>query len=248
MIYLMLGSTLSHAAEIRVAVASNFLATERALAQVFEQKTGHRVLTSSGSTGKLAAQISRGAPYDVFLGADTARARKMIKMGHGVNKSFRVYAIGQLALWCPKAADSEAVVGMLKSSNYRYMALANKTTAPYGMAATQVLKALNIKDEKIVYGENIAQTYQFVSTGHAQLGFVALSQLKALQFQGAFWLVPASLHDPIKQAGMIVSHTKNLEAAQRFMAFLNSDEARQIIREYGYHLPDVDSDGRNAGV
>jgi len=248
MIYLMLGSTLSHAAEIRVAVASNFLATERALAQVFEQKTGDKVLTSSGSTGKLAAQIARGAPYDVFLGADTGRARKMVKMGHGIQKSFRIYAIGQLALWCPSATDSDAALRMLKDTNFSYMALANTTTAPYGLAASQALKALKIKEKRVVYGENISQTYQFVSTGHAQLGFVALSQMKARPFQGAFWLVPSSLHDPIKQAGMIVSRTKNLEAAERFMAFLNSTEARQIIHRYGYQLPETDANGHHAGT
>lgn len=220
-------------AEIKVAVASNFLTAETELARAFEARTGYRVLTSSGSTGKLFAQIEQGAPFDIFLAADTVRPRKLIELGLAPQNSYFIYATGRLALWSPAAVSAEAVKAMLLKKHYKYLAIANPKTAPYGVAAMEAMQALDVTGN-LVYGENIAQTWQFVETGHAELGFVALSQIIGRDSEGAYWPVPAKLHRPIRQGAVALGPGAEREPVRAFLKFLKSSEGRAIIASYGY--------------
>jgi len=245
---LTVGAFGAHAAEIgaqiTVAVASNFLAAETELARAFETRTGHRVITSSGSTGKLFAQIVQGAPFDIFLAADTARPRKLVELGLAPESGLSVYATGRLALWSPAAQSAEAVKSMLLEKRYKFLAVANPKTAPYGAAAMATMQALGLKSLKglndgggLVSGENIAQTYQFVRTGHAELGFVALSQIIGGNPDGGFWPVPEELHAPLEQGLVVVGTSAKRQAVSSFLAFLKSSEAMAIIASYGYGIP-----------
>ncbi|HKJ62661.1 MAG TPA: molybdate ABC transporter substrate-binding protein [Hyphomicrobiales bacterium] len=228
----------AHAAEITVAVASNFLAAEHELARAFAKRSGHHVLVSAGSTGKLFTQISQGAPFDIFMAADTVRPRKLIELGLAVESSYFVYATGRLALWSPVASSADDVKSMLLDKRYKYLALANPKTAPYGAAAVQVMRSLNAESrEHLVFGENISQCYQFVQTGHADLGFVALSQLVGREPAGSLWVVPQQLHAPIQQAAVLLKASQGSErgaAAQAYIDFLHSDSAMAIIASFGY--------------
>jgi len=226
----------AHAAEISVAVASNFLVAESELARAFERQSGHHVITSSGSTGKLFTQIVQGAPFDIFLAADTVRPRKLIELGAAVDESFSVYATGRLTLWSPDAQSAEEVKAMLLSKRYKYLALANPKSAPYGAAAEAAMRSLAVETGQMVFGENISQTYQFVKTGHAELGFVALSQLMSGEAEGAFWPVSEELHRPLEQAVVLLDKAKNREAAEAFLLFLKSSPAKAIIASYGYWI------------
>jgi len=235
LVNLTIGALGAHASEIAVAVASNFLSAETELARVFEAQTGYRVLTSSGSTGKLFAQIMQGAPFDILLAADTVRPRKLIELGLAPQQSYSIYATGRLALWSPAAASADEVKALLLEKRFKYLAIANPKTAPYGVAAVEAMQSLGVENSgNLVFGENIAQTWQFVETGHAELGFVALSQLMHRDSGGAFWPVPAGQHRPIEQAAVQVASGGNSEAAAEFLAFLKSSRAREIIASYGY--------------
>lgn len=240
LVNLLVGVSGAHAGEVMVAVASNFLAAENELAKAFEQQSGHRVVTSSGSTGKLYTQIVQGAPYDIFLAADTVRPRKVIELGLASEEGFTIYATGRLALWSPAAASADEVKATLLSKRYKYLALANAKTAPYGAAAEATLRSLGVRhsfgeeEGQMVFGENISQTYQFVKTGHADLGFVALSQLMGGKGEGAFWPVPEALHQPLEQGAVLLKSAENNQAARAFLAFLGSSEAFAIIASYGY--------------
>jgi len=235
LVNLTIGALGAQAAEISVAVASNFLSAESELVSQFEAESGHRVLTSSGSTGKLFAQITQGAPFDILLAADSVRPRKLIELGLAPPQSYFIYATGRLALWSPTAASADDAKAQLTKSRYKHLAIANPKTAPYGMAAVEAMRALGLStDGDLVNGENIAQTFQFVHTGHAELGFVAQSQLMRRPLDGAFWPVPKELHRPIEQAAVLIGRTETSEAATEFLAFLKSSRAREIITSYGY--------------
>ncbi|TGD75114.1 molybdate ABC transporter substrate-binding protein [Mangrovimicrobium sediminis] len=225
------------AGQVRAAVAANFTAPMREIAAAFEQQSGHRVVLSFGSSGKLFAQVVNGAPYDVFLSADTAKPDALLEAGLAVDGSRFTYAIGTLALWSPGAADPRA---RLRSGDYRRLAIANPRVAPYGAAALQVLVAEQVAaaaKPKLVSGENIAQTYQFVASGNADLGFVALSQVID---QGAApadaWVVPAELHDPIAQDAVLLQRGADNAAARALLAFLDGKAAHEIVQRYGYGI------------
>ncbi len=216
---LVLGGT-AQAASTHVAVASNFTAPAKEIARVFQQETGHRAILSFGSTGKLFAQIKNGAPFEVFLAAD--QKRPLLLSGQRFT-----YALGKLALYPATGAKA------LNADEVKRVAIANPKTAPYGIAAIEVLQKLNLHSEvkpKLVRGENIAQTYQFVSTGNAQLGFVALSQV----VDKKRWIVPLELYNPIKQDVVLLEGSG--DAAQAFFEFLGGSRAKSIIRRYGYGL------------
>lgn len=228
-----------HADEVKAAVAANFTAAIKRLTPIFEQKTGHKLIASFGATGQLYAQINNGAPFDVFLSADDQTPQLLIKAGGADAASHFIYATGRLALWSGTPGYVDANGNILRSDKFSKIAIANPKTAPYGQAATEALTALGLLDKlspKFVVGENIAQTQQFVSTGNVELGFIALAQVKALPAadRGSFWLVPANLHKPIEQGAVIVSASKNKEAAAAFLAFLKSPEANAVIRDLGY--------------
>jgi molybdate transport system substrate-binding protein len=230
------------AGEVRAAVASNFSAAIQVLKPKFEAATGHQLRISTGSTGKLYAQIRHGAPFAVFLAADTRRPRKLDEAGLTAERF--TYAQGRIALWSP---DPQQVAGpeVLARGDFRHLAIANPKTAPYGLAARQTLQALNHWQDlqgRMVRGENIGQTHQFVASGNAELGFVALSQISGPNepAKGSRWLVPQEHYDPIRQQAVLLKEHASQPAARALVDFLRGDRAAQVIRRFGYALPAAD--------
>ncbi len=225
---------------ITVAVASNFTAPANDLATAFEKETGHSVRLTFGSSGKLLAQVTHGAPFDVFLSADQAKPLKLEEESLAVPGTRFTYALGTLALWT--ASDTPAR-DILMEGEYSRLALANPRLAPYGEAAMQVLSALGLSEAsqpKIVMGENITQTWQFVATGNAEIGFVALSQiLKDGEISpGNAWVIPADLYDPVKQDAVLLTRAKDNDVARQWLAFLQSEAGQNVIKGFGYSLPE----------
>jgi molybdate transport system substrate-binding protein len=225
--------------DVQVAVASNFTAPMQAIAAGFEKDTGHQAKLAFGSTGKFYAQIKNGAPFDVLLAADDETPAKLEKEGLAVSGSRFTYSIGQLALWSAKPGYVDDKGDVLKQGRFTHLALANPKLAPYGAAALETLNKLGLLaalQPKFVQGENIAQTFQFVSSGNAELGFVALSQIyEGGKFKsGSAWRVPPNLHAPIRQDAVILARGKDNPAALALMKYLKEDKARAIIRAYGY--------------
>lgn len=228
-----------------VAVASNFDEPMLALAGAFSARTGHTLLVANGSTGHLYAQIVNGAAVDIFLAADTARPARLVEDGLAVADSVQTYAIGRLALMEPAGATAgtPSPLQRLQSGDYRRLALANPDLAPYGAAARQVLDHLELQTasaSRQVFGENIGQTYAFIATGNADLGFVALSQIRhpGSAPSGRHDLVPDDWHDPIRQDAVLLERSRDNGAARAFMDFLASPEARNIIATHGYEAPE----------
>lgn len=229
-----------HGAEIRVAVASNFTAPIREIAARFEKSSGCRVTLAFGSTGKHYAQIVNGAPFDVFFAADAERPRRLEVEGVAVAGSRFTYAVGRLALWSPAEGFVDPEGKVLAAGGYDHLAIANPRLAPYGAAAQEVLEALGLWEElqgRLVRGENISQAHQFVSSGSAALGFVALSQVRppGEPAAGSCWLIPPSLYRPIEQQAVLLN---DMPAARAFLDFVRGGEAREIIRSYGYDIPE----------
>lgn len=227
--------------EVQVAVAANFTAPIQAIAKDFEKDTGHKLVASFGATGQFYAQIKNGAPFEVFLSADDTTPEKLENEGETVKGSRFTYAIGTLALWSPKAGYVDDKGEVLKKNDYKHLSIANPKAAPYGLAATQVLAKLNLTEAtkgKLVEGQNITQAFQFVSTGNAELGFVALSQIykDGKVSNGSAWIVPANLHDPIKQDAVILNKGKDNAAAQALVDYLKGPKAAEVIKSYGYEL------------
>jgi len=226
--------------EALVAVATNFARTASALATPFTQQTGHDLTFSSGSTGVLHAQITRGAPFDLMLSADSATAQRLEAEGHAVAGSRFRYATGRLVVWSADptriGADGRAA---LASPGVRHIAIANPGLAPYGAAARQALERLGLwtdVESRIVMAENIGQTQALIATGAADLGFVAESGLVGAgpATEGSRWDVPRQFFDPIVQDAVLLQHGRDNEAARSFLAFLHSEQARDIIRRHGY--------------
>ncbi|ODT47916.1 MAG: molybdate ABC transporter substrate-binding protein [Devosia sp. 63-57] len=225
----------SWAETVHVAVAANFTAVAEDLSAKFEAETGHDVELSFGATGQLYTQITQAAPFGVFLAADTARPQKAIDEGFGVEGSFFVYAEGRLVLYGPgrDMSDGEAAL----KADFNKIAIADPAAAPYGKAAVETLTALGLYETlqpKIVQGENISQTLQFVETGNAELGFVAASQVLGKADQ---WLVPAEMHTPIAQGAVLLKSEAENPAALAFIAYLRSDAAVAVIEAAGYSVP-----------
>lgn len=240
--FLLFHASSAFAEEVRVAVASNFLLPLKELAREFEKSTRDKVIIISGSTGKLFAQIKQGAPFDVFLAADSARPEILEKENLGVRGSRFTYAVGRLALWSVGYKKSALKnLQVLKGQSFRYLAIANPKTAPYGKATEQVLRKEGFWGQlqtKLVRGENISQTLQFVFSRNADLGFVSLSQLKGNQvkLKGNFWVIPEDWHDPIRQQAILLKRAQNNKAALEFLHFLENKRAQKIIESYGYSL------------
>jgi molybdate transport system substrate-binding protein len=227
------------AAELHLAVAANFAKPIERINQLFEQQFGHKVTVSLGSTGQLYAQIKNGAPFEIFLSADMERPELLVKEGMAVKESLFTYAVGQLVLWSPQPDLVDAEGKVLTRSKFEHLAIANPKTAPYGAAAKQVLvkKGLWKKlQSKLVQGNDITQTYQFVATGNADLGFIALSQYKdtAENAKGSHWLVPQELYTPITQGAVLLKLGENNSAAKAFIEFLSTPAVRRLIEEFGY--------------
>ena len=229
----------AQAAEVNVAVAANFTAPMQKIAQVFEQETGHKVILSFGSTGNFYAQIRNGAPFQILLSADDETPIRIEKEGLGVAGSRFTYAIGKLVLWSKHPGFVDDKGEILRSGKFQRIAVANPKLAPYGAAALETMTQLSVLQAlqpKIVQGENIAQTFQFVATENAQLGFVALSQVMTdgRIAQGSAWTVPSSLHAPIRQDALLLVKGKDNPAATALMNFLQSVRSRLVTRSYGY--------------
>ena len=234
--------TTTQANEVRVAVAANFAATLKALAVNFEKNTGHKVLLSAGASGKLYAQINSGAPFDLFLSADDETAAKLERNGTALAGSRFTYAIGKLVLWSAEPNFVDAQAQVLTTGQFKHLALASPSLAPYGAAALETLSRLGLIDglrARLVQGESIGQTYSFVATGNAELGFVALSQVfEAGKIrQGSLWIVPPDLYRPLRQDAVLLARARNNPAAAALLAFLKSDASRQVIRSFGYETP-----------
>jgi molybdate transport system substrate-binding protein len=226
--------------EIAVAVAANFTAPMQKIAPEFEKATGHKVVASYGATGKFYAQIKNGAPFEILLAADDETPAKLVKEGAAVAGSEFTYAIGKLVLWSAKSAIVDAQGDVLRKSGFDHLAIANPKLAPYGAAAVEAMKALGVYESlqpKFVTAENIGQTQQFIASGNALLGFVALSQvLKDGKMEGSAWMVPANLYQPIRQDAVILDKGKGKPAAEALMKYLKGDKARAIIKSFGYDL------------
>jgi len=231
---------LAHADEVLVAVAANFTAPMQQIAADFEKATGHKVVASYGSTGKFYAQIKNGAPFEVLLAADDETPAKLVTENAGIAGSQFTYAIGKLVLWSAKPAIVDGKGEVLKNGGFDYISLANPKLAPYGAAAVQAMKTLGVYDmlqPKVVMAENITQAHQFVSSGNALLGFVALSQvLKDGTIEGSVWMVPISLYPPIRQDAVILDKGKGKPAAEALVKYLRGDKAKAVIKSFGYEL------------
>jgi len=240
----------SNAAEINVAVASNFMPIMRSISTEFEQDTKHSVTLISGATGKLYAQLVRGAPFDIFLAADVARPKLLEEQGLAIPNSRITYAFGRLVLWAPASSSQvlslnqtgfgdifNQLIAELGLFDEWQFAIANPMLAPYGAAAKQAISHQahsQIPREKIVYGDNINQTYQFIQTGHAELGLIAHAQAMRLLDKSPWWLVPASLHQPIAQQAVMMRATP---ASQALMDYLQTNKVQAMIEAAGYQVP-----------
>ena len=230
--------------EIKIAVASNFYPTMKELVTHFESitpnsDTTNNIVLISGSSGKHYAQILNGAPFDLFFSADKLRPNMLEKEDVFNNQSRFTYALGKLALWSPfnEYVDSDGQV--LYTDDFRFLAIANPKIAPYGVASKETLTSMNLwqdMEEKLVRGENIAQTFQFAKSGNAKLGFVSYSQILSLNSssEGSYWLVPQSMYQPIEQQAILL---KDSSLGKDFLSFIMSDEALDIIKRNGYDLP-----------
>jgi molybdate transport system substrate-binding protein len=227
------------AAQTSIAVAANFTDAAKEIAMAFKARTGHEAVLSFGSSGQFYAQITQEAPFQIFLSADAERPKKIVDDGLGVADSRFTYAIGKLVLWS-KDPDRVMAESTLRSAAFLKIAVANPESAPYGAAAIEALKALKLYDTlkaRIVEGTSIAQTYQFIATGNAEIGFIALSQI-AGNSAGSRWLVPQSLYTPVRQDAVLLKKGESNAAATAFMSFLRGPEARAIIEKYGYAISD----------
>lgn len=231
-------ATPASAAEVQVAVAANFTEPAKEIAAAFQRKTGHHAALSFGSSGQFYVQIAHGAPYQVFLSADAERPIQAERDGLAVKGSRFTYATGRLVLYSRDPGLVDARGAILRSGRFDRLAIADPAAAPYGQAAVEAMTRMGLYPRlqpKLVKGSSITQAYQFVGTGAAPLGFVALSQVMA-EKGGSRWLVPANLHRPIEQQAVLLKSGAHDAAAIAFLAFLKGPEARAVIRRYGYEV------------
>ena len=235
----LLGSGCVLADEVQVAVAANFTAPMKLIAAEFEKDTGHKAVLSFGSTGKFYSQIINGAPFGVLLAADDETPAKLEKESAAVDGSRFTYAIGKLVLWSAEPGKVDAQGEVLKNGNFKKLAIAAPRLAPYGAAAIETMTKLGllaILEPKLVTGESIAQAFSFVSTGNAELGFVALSQVYegGKLKSGSAWIVPDSFHSPMRQDAVLLTKAKDNKAAIALLAFLKTEKAKAVVRSFGY--------------
>lgn len=235
-------TSLSYAQTTLVAVASNFTKPMTEIATEFEKETGHTAQLSFGSSGKFVSQFENGAPFEVFLSADDKSPAKLEQNGFAVEKSAFTYALGKLVLWSATANYVDDKGTILEKGGFKHLSLADPKLAPYGAAAIEVLKNKNLLEKLqplFVLGENISQAHQFISTGNAELGFVALSQVSdnGKFSSGSGWIVPQNLYAPIKQNAVLLKTGEENPAAKALLEYLKSEPAKAIIQKYGYDLP-----------
>ncbi|TXH86137.1 molybdate ABC transporter substrate-binding protein [Thauera aminoaromatica] len=229
------------AEEVQLAVAANFTAPMRKIAAEFEKDSGHKARLMFGATGKFYAQISNGAPFEVLLSADDETPARLERDGLAVAGSRFTYATGRLVLWSAREGYVDDKGDVLKKGDFRHLSIANPKTAPYGAAAIQTLSKLGLLpalEPRFVQGENIAQTHSFIVSGNAELGFIALSQVfrDGRLGSGSAWIVPANLHEPIRQDAVLLAKGQSNPAAAALLKYLKGDKARSIIKSFGYEL------------
>ncbi len=235
-VILALTSAHAFAAETQVAVAANFTEPAKEIATAFAAKTGHKASLSFGASGQFYAQIANGAPFEVFLSADADRPKQAETAGLAVAGTRFTYAVGKLVLFSKTPGLVDAKGAVLAKGSFQKLAIADPATAPYGVAALQTLEKLKLTDQlqpKIVKGSSITQAYQFVQTGAAELGFVAMSQV-VNETGGSRWVVPDADHVPIEQQAVLLKTGEANPAAKAFLSFLKGGQARAIIKRYGY--------------
>jgi molybdate transport system substrate-binding protein len=232
-----------HAGEVQVAVAANFAAPMKEIAAKFEHDTGHKVLSTVGATGKFYAQIKNGAPFDMLFAADDETPARLEKEGAAVPNTRFTYAIGKLVLWSAQPGLVDDKGDVLKTAGFEHLSIANPKLAPYGAAALETLQKLAVYralEPKLVVGESIAQAHQFVASGAAELGFVAMAQVVegGKLKSGSAWMVPAALYRPIRQDAVALEKGKGKgkPAVEALLAYMKSDKAKAVIRSYGYDL------------
>ncbi len=235
----LLATTTINAEEIQIAVASNFTNAIQTIASDFEKVSGHKVTLVFGATGKHYAQITNGAPFDAFFAADVKRPALLEKKGFGIKGTRFTYAVGRLALWSTKKNFVDDHGKVLLNGEFKKLAIASPRLAPYGKAAEEVIRSLKLEKhlrKKLVYGENISQTFNFVKSEAALLGFVAFSQIKqpGQPFTGSHWEIPQNLYSPIEQQAILL---KDKKGAREFLEYVKSSKAKKIIIGYGYGLP-----------
>ncbi len=238
---LALAASLAHAGEVQVAVAANFAGPLARIGEGFTAATGHVLKISAGATGKFYTQVISGAPFEVLIAADDETPKKLAAEGHAVAGTNFTYAIGKLVLWSAQPGFVDDQGAVLASDKVKHVAIANPKVAPYGAAAMEVIKARGLSDAvtpKLVTAESIAQAYQFVATGNAELGFVALSQVAVpgRPTPGSYWAVPANLYGEIRQDAVLLKAGADNPAAKALLDYLKSDAAKKLIREFGYGL------------
>lgn len=231
----------AQAEQVQVAVAANFAAPMKEIALLFEQDSGHKVLATVGSTGKFYAQIKNGAPFDILLAADEATPARLEQEGAALPHSRFTYAIGKLVLWSAKPGVVDGQGEVLKKADFAHLAIANPKLAPYGAAAVETmhkLKLYEVLEPKLVVGESIAQAQQFVASGAAELGFVAMSQVfeRGRLKAGSAWTVPAGLYAPIRQDAIALKRGSGKPAVAALLKFMQGEQARTVIRSYGYEM------------
>jgi molybdate transport system substrate-binding protein len=234
------------AADVQVAVAANFARPMQRIADLFARDTGHRAVIVTGATGTLFAQIESGAPFEVLLAADRATPERLLAEGFAIAGTRFTYALGVLVLWSAKAAYVDGAGSVLRNGAFRHLAIANPKLAPYGVAAVETLTLLGLLNglrPKLVEGESIAQAYQFIATGNAELGFVALSQVEGpdAPHMGSYWVVPASFHKPIEQDAVLLRKGAGNPAARSLCEYLKSAKAKDVIAAYGYEPAETSS-------
>lgn len=226
-----------YAGEVQLAVAANFATPIEEVNKLFTAKTGHTVKVSLGATGQLYSQIQNGAPFQIFFAADKERPEQLVKEGKAVEKSLFVYSVGKLILWSAKLKKLDEKI--LENAEFTHLAIASPKTAPYGEAAKQAMTKLGLWDKlqnKIVQGDSITQAYQFIATGNAELGFIALSQYQTKP-EGVYWLVPQNLYQPLEQSAVLLKSAEKDEAAVAYLEFFKTKEIRQLIGKFGYGVP-----------
>lgn len=233
------GLEVAKAETLQVAVASNFQGALASISKSFETDTGHKVVAISGATGKFYAQITNGAPFEVLLSADQETPQRLAAEGYAIHGSRFTYATGRLVLWSNKSHYVDRDGFILKAGNFEHLSIANPKTAPYGAAALEVISKLKLEKSlspKLVQGENIAQAHQFVVSGNAELGFVALSQVyKDGQLtSGSAWFIPEEMYSTLRQDAVILREGAENPAAKAFLDYLKSPKALEIMAKLGY--------------
>lgn len=230
------------AGEVSVAVASNFVAPLERLSPLFQKESGHTVKVTQGASGKLYAQIKKGAAFDVFLSADEELPKRLMQEGAAVTGSRFVYATGRLMLWSaqPGFVDDKGLV--LNRGNFNLLAIPNPVNSPYGVAAKETLTKLtmwNAMQRKLDKGDDVIETYRFAATERAELAFIPLSQVMrdGKIGAGSWWLVPPEMHNPIRQSAVLLTTAKDPAAAKAFLVFLKSEKAVKVMRGFGYEFP-----------